>query len=87
MVHRRKYSKYLEKYISEKCWHELLSTYVGGSYDDVWRALFAMVNLFRNTAIFVADRLGFEYTTVEDERVTIYLEHIKHLFIQSDLNH
>lgn len=74
-----KCGKYLKEYLSEKCWQELLSTYAGGSYDDVWRALFAMVNLFRSTAIFVADQLGFEYTSEEDERVTAYLEHIKRL--------
>ena len=74
-----KYGKYLEKYLSEKSWQELLSTYAGGSYDDVWRALFAMVHLFRNTAIIVADRLGFEYSSEEDERVTTYLNHIKSL--------
>ena len=74
-----KCGKYLEKYLSEKNWQELLSTYAGGNYDDVWRALFAMVHLFRNTAIGVADRLGFEYSSEEDERVTTYLDHIKSL--------
>lgn len=74
-----KCGKYLEKYLSEKCWQELLSTYASGSKDDVWRALFAMANLFRATALYVAERLGFEYKSDEDERVTAYLEHIKHL--------
>ena len=50
-----------------------------GSKDDVWRALFTMANLFRATALYVAERLGFEYKSDEDERVTAYLEHIKHL--------
>lgn len=74
-----KCGKYLEKYLSKKSWQELLSTYAGGSYDDVWRALFAMVYLFRKTAIIVADRLGFKYISEEDEKVTAYLAHIKSL--------
>lgn len=74
-----KYGKYMEKYVPEECWQELLSTYAIGNYKDTWRALFAMVNLFRNTSIFVADRLGFEYSSEEDERVTAYLDHVKRL--------
>ncbi|WP_419959774.1 aminoglycoside 6-adenylyltransferase [Psychrobacillus sp. BM2] len=74
-----KCGKYLEKYLSEKCWNELLSTYASGSYDDVWRALFAMASLFRTTAIYVANTLGFNYKSKEDERVTSYLNHIKRL--------
>lgn len=74
-----KCGKYLEKYLSEKCWEELLSTYANGSYDDVWRALFAMVSLFRTTALYVADRLGFNYKSEEDKQVTAYLEHIRRL--------
>lgn len=72
-----KSGKYLEKYLSEKCWQKLLTTYASGSYDDVWRALFEMVYLFRTTAIYVANRLGFAYKSEEDKRVTAYLEHIK----------
>ncbi|QUG43762.1 aminoglycoside 6-adenylyltransferase [Psychrobacillus sp. INOP01] len=74
-----KCGKYLEKYLSEKCWHELLSTYASGSYEDIWRALIAMINLFRSTSKIVADRLGYEYSREEDERVTTYLEHVRQL--------
>jgi aminoglycoside 6-adenylyltransferase len=74
-----KCGKYLESYLSEKDWQELLSTYPGGSYKDVWRALFAMVNLFRRTAIFVADHLHYEYPHEEDKRVTEYLKQVERL--------
>ena len=74
-----KYGKYLDKYLSEKDWQALLSTFAVGTYKDIWRALFAMVNLFRSTAIFVADGLGYEYSTEEDDKVTAYLKHIKQL--------
>ena len=74
-----KYGKYLKKYLSENDWQELLSTYANGSCKDMWRVLFAILVLFRSTAIFVADGLGYEYSREEDDKVTAYLEHIKQL--------
>lgn len=74
-----KYGKYLDNYLSEEKWNELLSTYATGSYEDAWRALVAMVNLFRDTAKFVSESLNFEYPFEEDQRVTAYLKHVEHL--------
>ena len=74
-----KYGKYLDKYLSTEKWNELLSTYATGSYEDAWRALVAMVNLFRDTAKFVSESLDFEYPFEEDQRVTAYLKHVEHL--------
>lgn len=74
-----KSEKYLERYLSEDCWDELLSTYASGSYDDLWRALFSLIKLFRTTALFVAKELAFVYPVDEDKNVTSYLEHIRFL--------
>ncbi|WP_440897019.1 aminoglycoside 6-adenylyltransferase [Amphibacillus sp. Q70] len=72
-----KSSKYLEKFLSKENWERLLSTYGDGSYQSIWRALFVMGDLFRDTASFVADKMGFEYSIDEDQRVTTYLKQIK----------
>ncbi|WP_040203567.1 aminoglycoside 6-adenylyltransferase [Neobacillus jeddahensis] len=74
-----KSGKYLEKYLSDECWTELLTTYANGSYEAVWKALFASCNLFRRTAQTVADQLDFVYPSEEDQRVTAYLKHIEGL--------
>ncbi|TPG69053.1 aminoglycoside 6-adenylyltransferase [Brevibacillus laterosporus] len=74
-----KSDKYLEKHISEQSWQELLSTYADGSYDGTWKALFAMGNLFRSTAKYVADHLHFRYPQEEDQRVTAFLKHTQYL--------
>ncbi|UHA74674.1 aminoglycoside 6-adenylyltransferase [Paenibacillus sp. 481] len=74
-----KSGKYIEKYVPEAIWNELLSTYANGSYADTWRALFAMGNLFRSTAAVVAEQLGYDYDRAEDERVTAYLRHVEQL--------
>lgn len=74
-----KNGKYLQKYVSEQSWRELMSTYPDGSFDSTWRSLFAMGRLFRETARFVADRLQFEYPYEEDRRVSAYLEDVRQL--------
>lgn len=72
-----KSGKYLEKFLSKGSWERLLSTYADGSYQSVWRALFTMADLFRDTASFVADRMNFDYPIDEDQRVTTYLRQIE----------
>ncbi|SMQ84622.1 aminoglycoside 6-adenylyltransferase [Bacillus sp. OV166] len=74
-----KCGKYLERFLSEKSWKELLSTFSDGSYENVWRALFTMANLFRSTAKDVADSLNYEFPFEQDKYVTEYLKHIEGL--------
>jgi len=74
-----KSGKYLEKYLPEETWRELLSTFAEGSCERVWQALFAAVNLFRKTAQYVANRLQFNYPHEEDRLVTAYLTRVRNL--------
>jgi aminoglycoside 6-adenylyltransferase len=74
-----KCGKYLDRYLSPSCWRELLATYAGGSYEDVWRALFAMGRLFRHSAHDVARRLDAKYPAGDDRRVTAFLRRIERL--------
>ncbi|WP_138496320.1 aminoglycoside 6-adenylyltransferase [Paenibacillus pinistramenti] len=70
-----KNSKYLQAYLTEADWEQLMATYASGQYEEVWRALFAMTELFRKTARQVAGHMGFAYQEEEDRRVTAYLRH------------
>ncbi|MBE9913525.1 aminoglycoside 6-adenylyltransferase [Paenibacillus donghaensis] len=74
-----KNGKYLQKYMAELSWKELLSTYPGGSCEEAWISLFAMCKLFRSSSLFVAERLGFEYPARDDQRVSAYLEQVRSL--------
>ncbi|GLI04814.1 aminoglycoside 6-adenylyltransferase [Paenibacillus tyrfis] len=74
-----KNGKYLEKHLSRENWHALMSTFPDTTYEGVWRALFAMGELFRRTAQDVANRLNYEYPLEDDQRVTAYLKHVRHL--------
>ncbi|MEC0371320.1 aminoglycoside 6-adenylyltransferase [Paenibacillus chibensis] len=74
-----KNGKYLQNYLTKQSWNELLTTYPGGSYEDVWKALFATCRLFRSTAHFVAEHFGFDYPEEDDHQVTTYLKRVQSL--------
>lgn len=74
-----KNGKYLEKYMTKQSWLSLMSTYPGGTYEEVWRALFDTLELFRNTAKEVAELLNYEYPLDDDKKVTAYLMRVQQL--------
>ena len=71
------YGKGLKKLLNPKTWSALESTYVGASLEDNWNALFRTGDLFRVTAIAVADALGYPYPEELDSRVTQYLQTVR----------
>jgi aminoglycoside 6-adenylyltransferase len=74
-----KNGKYLEKRLSPHSWQRLLSTYADGTYEGMWKALFAAGDLFRDTAKFVGQHLHYEYPEQDDRRVTEYLKLVQNL--------
>ncbi|MGE7609808.1 aminoglycoside 6-adenylyltransferase [Peribacillus frigoritolerans] len=74
-----KNGKYLDNFLSQKSWQELLSTYNNGNYEDCWRALFSMCDLFSSTAEYVSKNLKFHYQKARYSKVYDHLKHIKSL--------
>jgi aminoglycoside 6-adenylyltransferase len=75
-----KLGKYLDTFLPVSSWNKLLQTYADGSYGGVWNALFTMCELFRETAMFVADMLDFQYSPEEQEQeIMAYLKHVRDL--------
>ena len=74
-----KSEKYLEKFLEEDTWGRVLNTFPRASYRATWQALFEMIELFRETAAFVAKHLEFNYPTGWDQRVSAYLNKVKTL--------
>ncbi|GAA4080865.1 hypothetical protein GCM10022410_25800 [Amphibacillus indicireducens] len=74
-----KSEKYLANYLEKDTWERVLNTFPRASYADVWKALFAMIELFRDTAAFIAERLDFDYPVGWDQRVSAYLNQVKGL--------
>ncbi len=65
--------KFLDKYVTEELWEELLATYQMDSYEHVWEALFKCHELFREVSQEVAGLLNYNYPEY-DENITRYTQ-------------
>lgn len=70
-----KSDKFLRNHVTEEVWGKLLATYNMSSYPKMWEALNTTIELFRETAHDLADKLGYNYPNY-DEKVSAYLERI-----------
>jgi aminoglycoside 6-adenylyltransferase len=73
------FGKYFKQYLEPDLWEMLQKTYADADYDNTWQALHAACDLFRKTAIHVAEHLGFEYPHGDDQRVSAHLHHVRTL--------
>jgi aminoglycoside 6-adenylyltransferase len=78
-VNPGKLGKYFDRYLDPDSWQLFLKTYSDVSCTNTWEALFAMCDLFRSTALYVAGDFGYEYPHGEDERVSAHLRHVRAL--------
>ena len=67
-----KYSKFIDKYLSENEWDLLMKTYRMDSIENCWSVLESSHILFRQTSQYVADNLGYTYPDY-DFQVTNYI--------------
>ncbi len=74
-----KLGKYFKKYLEPELWDMLQQTFSDASYENTWDALWVMGDLFRTVAVPIAERYGFEYPMADDEKVTMFLKHIRSL--------
>ena len=74
-----KCGKYLDRILEPDLWTRLLQTYSDADYEHTWDALFTMGALFREVALRVADRFGFDYPHNDDRRMTAHLRHVRDL--------
>ncbi len=64
--------KRLDKVLDPETHQELVAACGGGRIEELWKAMFATISLFRKTAVGVAESLGYEYPHDLDARVTAY---------------
>jgi aminoglycoside 6-adenylyltransferase len=74
-----KYGKYFQCYLEPELWQMLLETYSDAGYSNTWDALSTMCDLFRITALPVAEHFGFAYPYEDDKRVCAHLNHVRTL--------
>lgn len=67
--------KYLEKYVSEDLWKQILATYEMHSYEKMWETLSNLQNLFREISMEVAEKMNFVYPEY-DLKISKYIEKI-----------
>ena len=70
--------KGLKKRLPPEIWSQLERTYVGADIADNWEALFHTMALFRQVAIEVGEALGYLYPHDLDQRVTDYVQEMRH---------
>lgn len=69
--------KYIEKHIPQSDFEVLTRTYAAGSYDVLWMAIDAAMELFSRTAAIVAEGLDYEYRQDWEQAIRDYIEYIK----------
>jgi aminoglycoside 6-adenylyltransferase len=74
-----KFGRFFEKHLEANLWDMFLRTYSDASYRSTWEAMYTMCNLFRITALQVAEHFGFDYPHGDDERVSAHLKHVQRL--------
>ena len=71
--------KHLDRYLPAETWVSLLKTFPAAEENAVWDAVFEAGGLFRETAGYVAGKLGFVYNVDEDRHATALLQDIRTL--------
>ncbi|MBS7531037.1 aminoglycoside 6-adenylyltransferase [Hazenella sp. IB182353] len=69
--------KHMPNYLTNEEWELYLSTYTDAKVDHIWRSLFNMCQLFRQTASHVARYFNYTYPDTADKNVTFYLHKLK----------
>lgn len=71
-----KSSKYLYKWLTEKEWQMFMDTYFDSNIANAWQAVFKMCDLFKNTARYVGEQLGYSYNEDEGDAALRFLKSI-----------
>lgn len=74
-----KSAKYMYRWLSEEEWRRYLTTYANGTVEECWEAVFRMCDLFEEVAVYVGEKLGYEYNRDEAEGGRKFLEYVKEL--------
>ena len=69
--------RFIDEWADPRALARLPHTFAAYNADDLWRALFATLDLFRSLSIEIADRLGFPYPQPIDRRIAEWLHSIR----------
>jgi aminoglycoside 6-adenylyltransferase len=69
--------KYFKRYLPTELYAQYAATYSGSNYDDMWKALYTMCDLFHTLAIEVAKHFDFTYQQHEEDGMREYLRMVR----------
>jgi aminoglycoside 6-adenylyltransferase len=72
-----KNGKYYKRYLSPELYGQYANTYSGSKYDDIWKSVFTMCDLFHTLALPVAEHFNFTYRQDEEDGMREYLRMVK----------
>jgi len=72
-----KMGKYFKRYLSPELYAQYAATYSGSEYDDIWKAIYIMCDLFHTLALSVASYFGFTYRQDEEDGIREYLRMVR----------
>lgn len=72
-----KNGKYFKRYLSPELYTQYAATYSGSDYNDIWKAIYAMCDLFHTLALSVAAHFGFTYRQNEEDGMRAYLRMVR----------
>ncbi len=74
-----KSGKYMHRWINKQEWEIYLSTYFTGRISEAWEAVMTMCDLFEQVALYVGDKLEYQYNELEGKNARSFLEHVRQL--------
>ena len=72
-----KMGKLYKEYLDPIQFHAYRKTYSGADFEDMWKAIFIMCELFHDLAQDVAQKLGFQYNHRDAAAMLDYLKHVE----------
>ena len=72
-----KMGKYFKKFLPAAMYEQYKAVYADADYDRIWNALFAACGLFREAALAVGGKMGYDYNRQDDENMLLYLRQVK----------
>ncbi len=74
-----KSGKYMHRWINKQEWEIYLYTYFTGRISEAWEAVMTMCDLFEQVALYVGDKLEYQYNELEGKNARSFLEHVRQL--------
>lgn len=74
-----KSGKYMHRWIDKQEWETYLSTYFTGRVSEAWEAVMTMCALFEQVALYVGDKLEYQYNELEGKNARSFLEQVRQL--------